>query len=135
MNKALILSTIVLLLIGQALLPAQEKQAKGLKVTEAKLGKDVQNKKLVDTASTFTVNEKAYLWMRLSGGPADSITVTWKHGDQSYPTKLNVGGSPWRTWSYKTLDVAGTWTVTVSDAEGTVLKEMNLEVTGEKPKQ
>jgi hypothetical protein len=135
MNKGLVCSTIVLLLVGLTLLPAQEKQTKGLKVTEAKLGKDVQNKKIVDTTSTFALNEKAYLWLKLTGGPADSITVTWKTGDQSYPTKLNVGGSFWRTWSYKTLSAAGAWTVTVTDAGGTVLKEMNFEVKGDKPKQ
>ncbi len=135
MTKKLVLSTIVLFLSGLIVLQAQEKQTKSLKVIDAKLGKDVQNKKIVDTTSTFAVNEKAYLWMRLTGGPADSISVTWKTGDQSYPTKLNVGGSPWRTWSYKTLDTAGSWTVTVTDAEGTVLKEVKFEVTGEKPKQ
>ena len=134
MNKGVVLSTIVLLLAGLAMAPAQEIQTKSLKVIKAELGKDVQNKVLVDTTSTFVLNEKAYLWMRLTGGPADSITVTWKNGDKSYPTKLNVGGSPWRTWSYKTLADAGAWTVTVTDAEGNVLKEMSFEVTGEKAK-
>ncbi len=130
MNKSLVLATIVLLLVGSAMLPAQDKQSKSLKVTEAKLGKDVQNKKIVDTTSTFALNEKAYLWMRITGGPADSVTVTWKTGSQTYPSKLNVGGSPWRTWSYKTLADTGAWTVTVTDAEGNVLKEMNFAVTG-----
>ncbi|HTP13056.1 MAG TPA: DUF2914 domain-containing protein [Bacteroidota bacterium] len=135
MNKTLALATTILLFAGTAVLPAQEKSAKGLKVTEAKLGKDVQNKKIVDTTSTFALDEKAYLWMRLTGGPADSITVTWKTGSQTYPSRLNVGGTPWRTWSYKTLADTGAWTVTVTDAEGNVLKEMNFEVTGAKTKQ
>jgi hypothetical protein len=135
MNKGLVCSTVVLLLVGLTLLPAQEKQTKNLKVIKAELGKDVQNKVLVDTTKTFAVNEKAYLWMRLTGGPADSITVTWKTGNQSYSSKLNIGGSPWRTWSYKTLADTGAWTVTVTDAGGTVLKEMNFEVKGDKPKQ
>ena len=126
--------TFVLLFLAPTLLPAQEKASKGLKVTEAKLGKDVQNKKLVDTTTTFAVNEKAYLWMRITGGPADSITVTWKSGDQSYPSKLNVGGTPWRTWSFKTLYTAGDWTVTVTDAAGNTLKEMSFKVEAEKPK-
>ena len=135
MNKALVLATIVLLLAGTAVLPAQEKQTKSLQVKEARLGKDVQNKKIVDTTSTFVLNEKAYLWMRITGGPTDSITVTWKTGSQTYPSKLNVGGSPWRTWSYKTLADTGAWTVTVTDAGGSVLKEMNFNVTGTTPKQ
>ncbi len=135
MNKGVVLATIVLLFVGQAMLPAQEKESKGLKVAEAKLGKDVQNKKLVDTTTTFALNEKAYLWLKILGGPADSITVTWKSGTESYPTKLNVGGSFWRTWSYKTLSVAGEWTVTVEDAQGNVLKELKFDVKGEQPKQ
>lgn len=128
MKKYLVPLTIVLLILTQGLLFSQEKEAKGLKVREAKLGKDVQNKKLVDTTSTFALNEKAYLWMRLIGGPADSITVTWKTGDQTYDSKLNVGGSPWRTWSYKTLATPGDWTVSVKDAAGNVLKDMSFKV-------
>jgi hypothetical protein len=135
MKKQLVALTLVLFFLTPAFLYAQEKEASGLKVKEAFLGKNVENKKIVDTTSTFVVNEKAYLWMRLTGGPADSITVTWKTGDQSYPSNLNVGGSPWRTWSYKTLYTAGDWTVTVTDADGRVLKEMMFKVEAEAPKQ
>ena len=136
MKKHLVLLTVVFLFLAPALIPAQEKESKGLKVTEAKLGKDVQNKRIVDTTTTFTVNEKAYLWMRISGGPADSITVTWKSGDQSYPSKLNVGANSWRTWSFKTLYTAGDWTVSVTDAAGKTLKEMSFKVVeAPKPKQ
>jgi hypothetical protein len=135
MKKQWVSLTLVIFFLTPAFLCAQEKEAAGLKVKEAALGKNVENKKIVDTTSTFVVNEKAYLWMRLTGGPADSITVTWKTGDESYPSKLNVGGSPWRTWSYKTLYTAGDWTVTVTDAEGGVLKEMAFKVEAEAPKQ
>ena len=135
MKSSLATLTIVMMFLVPLALLGQEKEAKALKVVQAQLGKDVQNKKLVDTTTTFMVNEKAYLWMRISGGPADSVTVTWKSGDQSYPSKLNVGGSPWRTWSYKTLATAGDWTVTVTDAAGNTLKEMTFKVEAEKPKQ
>jgi hypothetical protein len=134
MKKSLMVLSLVLFFLVPALLPAQEKESKGLKVTEAKLGKDVQNKRLVDTTTVFTVNDKAYLWMRIHGGPADSITVTWKSGDQSYPSKLNVGSSTWRTWSYKTLFTAGDWTVSVTDAGGNVLKELSFKVEEAKAK-
>jgi hypothetical protein len=128
MKRSLVSLAVVVFFLAPSLLPAQEKETKELKVVQAQLGKDVQNKHIVDTTTTFTVNEKAYLWMRLTGGPADSITVTWKTGDQSYPSKLNVGGSPWRTWSYKTLYTPGDWTVTVTDATGNSLKEMSFKV-------
>jgi len=114
----------ILLICSFSLMTAQEPT---LKVTEAKLGKNVENRVLVNEDSVFAVNERAYLWIRVTGGPSDSITVTWSMDTLSYPTKLNIGGSPWRTWSYKTLAVAGTWTVTVSDAAGNVLKEMSFK--------
>jgi hypothetical protein len=134
MKQSLLSLTVVLLFLAPTLLAAQEKESKGLKVTEAKLGKDVQNKKIVDTTTTFAVNEKAYLWMRIKGGPADSITVTWKSGDQSYPSKLNVGADSWRTWSFKTLYTPGDWTVNVTDAAGNILKEISFKVEALKPK-
>lgn len=135
MKRNLVSLALVLFFLTPAIVPAQEKVTKSIKVTQAQLGKDVQNKRLVDTTKTFTVNEKAYLWMRISGGPADSITVTWKTGDQSYPSKLYVGGSPWRTWSYKSLFTAGDWTVTVTDAAGSALKEMSFKVAADTTKK
>ena len=106
----------------------QDTAVKSLQVAEAKLGKGVQDRQITDETTGFALNEKAYLWVKVVGGPSDSISVTWKTADESYSTKLNIGGSPWRTWSYKTLAKAGDWTVTVSDAQGNVLKEVSFKV-------
>jgi hypothetical protein len=100
----------------------------GLKVVEAKLGKGVQDRQITEEASSFAVNEKAYLWLRVSGGPADPIQVTWKAGEHTDTVPLNVGGPTWRTWSSKTLWMAGDWTVTVTDAGGQVLQEVAFTV-------
>ncbi|HEX9614114.1 MAG TPA: DUF2914 domain-containing protein [Bacteroidota bacterium] len=125
------ITILAILLVAALPVLAQEGQTemKKLEVGEAKLGKNVQDRQIVDETTTFEVNEKAYLWMRIVGGSADSVTVTWKTTDQSYEVKLNVGGSPWRTWANKTLYTAGDWTVTVTDDEGNVLKEMSFTVT------
>lgn len=118
----------VLVFVAVPCFAQEQAMEKGLEVAEAKLGKSVENRELTDTTTTFSLNDRAYLWLRVVGGPADSLTVTWKTGDQSYESKLNIGGSPWRTWSYKTCYVAGPWTVTVTDAQGTVLKELRFTV-------
>lgn len=126
MNRMILICLTVLFSIpafGQDQEPASK-----LVVAEAKLGKGVQEREIVDETTTFTLNDRVYLWLRVTGGPADSISVTWKTGDQSYSSKLNIGGSPWRTWSYKTAYTAGDWTVTVTDADGNVLKEMAFKV-------
>jgi hypothetical protein len=111
-------------------LVAQQGQATAstLHIETAKLGTGVQDRELVGDTTSFNLNDRVYLWMKVVGGPADSITVTWKTGDHEFTSKLNIGGSPWRTWAYKTAAVAGDWTATVSDASGTVLKELSFVV-------
>ena len=101
--------------------------AQALEVSEAKLGKGVQNREIVDEATTFAVNERAYLWLRVTGGPGE-INVTWSIGDHSDTVPLKIGGSPWRTWANKTLWQAGDWKVTVTDSAGQVLKEISFQV-------
>jgi hypothetical protein len=107
---------------------AQDNPAGGLQIAEAKLGKGVQDRQITEEATTFAVNEKAYLWMRVTGGPSDPIKVTWKTGDSIDTVELKVGGNPWRTWSSKTLWKAGDWSVTVTSPSGEVLKEVSFTV-------
>jgi len=99
-----------------------------LTVAEAKLGKGVQDRQISEEATTFAVNDKAYVWLRLTGGPSEPIQITWKSGDHTDTLPLKVGAATWRTWSSKTLWKAGDWTVTVSDANGQVLKEIAFTV-------
>lgn len=97
-------------------------------VAEAKLGKNVVDRQIADETTTFAVGEKAFLWLRVDDAAGETLTVTWKVNDQSYPATLSIGGSPWRTWANKTLYMAGDWTVTVSDSAGTTLNEAKLTV-------
>jgi hypothetical protein len=97
-------------------------------VTEAKLGKNVVDRKIADETTTFAVGEKAFLWLRVEGAAGDTLTVTWKVNDQAYPATLNIGATPWRTWANKTLHTTGEWTVTVTDAAGAALNETRLTV-------
>jgi hypothetical protein len=99
-----------------------------LTVADAKLGKGVQDRQISEEATAFAVNEKAYVWLRLTGGPSEPIQITWKSGDHTDTVPLKVGAATWRTWSSKTLWKAGDWTVTVSDANGQVLKEIAFTV-------
>jgi hypothetical protein len=108
-------------------LPAAQALAEAT-VTEAKLGKSVVDRNVVNESAEFTVGEKAFFWVKVEGAADQMLTVTWIQGDNKYPVELKVGGSPWRTWASKTLQSAGSWSVTVSDASGKVLKEMTLTV-------
>jgi hypothetical protein len=132
MNKIFCCGTALALTIMLAgtLFAAEQavKNEEKLQVAEAKLGKDVIEREIVDETSTFDLNGRVYLWLKVTGGSDDSLTVTWKHAEKSYTYILKIGGNPWRTWAYKTGAIAGGWTVTVTDSAGEVLKEMNFEV-------
>ncbi|MBE0557315.1 MAG: DUF2914 domain-containing protein [Proteobacteria bacterium] len=99
-----------------------------LMVAESKFGKDVVDREIVGEATTFAVDERVFLWMRITGGPADSVSVTWSIDEYTWSTNLNVGASTWRTWAYKTAWKAGEWKVTVTDVSGKVLLEKSFTV-------
>ncbi len=100
----------------------------GVQTFEVKLGKGVAERQLTDETAEFALGEKVYLWMKVTGAAGDTLKATWKTGDHTYTSDLAVGGSPWRTWCYKTAALAGDWTVTVTDSKGNVLKEMSFKV-------
>ncbi|MFN0315121.1 MAG: DUF2914 domain-containing protein, partial [Burkholderiales bacterium] len=98
------------------------------KIAEAKTGKAIAERKIADESTTFALGEQAYLWLKVEGAAGETLTVTWTHGDQNFPVTLNVGGTPWRTWSSKRLHLAGDWTVTVTDTAGNKLNESKITV-------
>jgi hypothetical protein len=102
--------------------------SQGLQVADAKLGKGVQDRNITEEATTFAVNDKVYLWLKLTGAGSDAVKVNWKVDDSTDTVTLKVGGSPWRTWSSKTAWKAGDWTVTITDAGDQVLKELKFTV-------
>lgn len=64
-------------------------------------------------------------------GAPTSVHHVWFHGDtQVADVELQVSGSPWRTWSRKTVpaDWTGAWHVEVRDAGGAVLKRIDFTV-------
>ena len=122
----------VLLLISSVTIPTlaanpRQAAAPAIQVTDAKLGKDVQERQIVDETAEFALNDKVYLWLRVTGAAGETLKVAWKTGDHSYSSELAVGGSPWRTWCYKTAAVAGDWSVAVADSKGNILKEMSFK--------
>jgi Protein of unknown function (DUF2914) len=97
-------------------------------VSEAKLGKNIVEREISEETSTFALNDKAYLWMRVVDGKGETVTVTWSAGEQTYDVPLSIGSDSWRTWSSKILHIAGEWTVTVKDSAGATLHQSSLTV-------
>lgn len=98
------------------------------KVTEAKLGTAVVDRKISGETSTFAPGQRAYFWFRVEDATDQLLTVTWKVNDLAFPIGLRIRSSPWRTWASKTLHIAGDWTVIVTDAAGATLHESRFTV-------
>jgi len=114
--------------------PAAPAAAPTLAVAEAVIGRSVADRVPQDTASSFPANVGSVVcWTRITGAAgAASVHHVWFHGDtQVGDVELQIGGSPWRTWSRKTVpaDWTGPWHVEVRDAGGAVLKRVDFSVT------
>ena len=111
--------------------PAQPAAA-SVSVDEAVVAKNVVDRVAQDTGSVFPVDVgQLVLWTKVSGAGGIAIHHVWFHGDtQVGDVELQVGGSPWRTWSRKTVpaDWTGPWHVEVRDAAGAVLKRIDFTV-------
>lgn len=106
--------------------------AAAVDVAEAVVAKAVVDRQPQDTGSTFPADVgQVVCWTKVAGAGGASIHHVWFHGDtQVGDVELQVGGSPWRTWSKKTVpaDWTGAWHVEVRDAAGAVLKRIDFTV-------
>jgi len=112
--------------------PAPAAAASAATVSEAVVAKTVTDRVPQDTGTTFPADVgQVVCWTKLSGANGTTIHHVWFHGDtQVGDVALQVGGSPWRTWSRKTVpaDWTGAWHVEVRDQEGKVLKRIDFTV-------
>jgi hypothetical protein len=99
---------------------------------EAVLARTVADRVPQDTGTAFPDSVgTVVLWMRVTGANGQALHHVWFHGtDQVGDVSLNVGGSPWRTWSRKTIpaDAKGAWHVEIRDAAGNMLKKIDFTV-------
>lgn len=102
---------------------------------EAVLARSVVDRVPQDTGTTFPADVgELVFWTRVANGNPDEIVHhVWFHGDEQVAdVELRIGGSPWRTWSRKTIapDATGAWRVEVRNAAGDVLQRVEFSITG-----
>jgi hypothetical protein len=99
---------------------------------EAVLARTLVDRAPQDTGTAFPDSVgTVVLWMRVTGANGQTLHHVWFHGDdQVGDVSLTIGGSPWRSWSRKTIpaDAKGTWHVEIRDEAGTVLKRIDFTV-------
>ena len=125
------------LLITLAVVPAtvaaqDATQAGAARVmVEAGVGTAVADRQLTGSAESFPVSAGTlYCYMKISNAADTQIEHVWYKGEAEMArVKLNVGGSPWRTWSSKkvTEDAAGDWRCDIVQ-DGAVLKSVKFKI-------
>jgi hypothetical protein len=106
--------------------------AQSTATVEAVLARSVLDRVAQDTGVAFPAEVGTLvLWMRVTGGEGQTLNHVWFYGDTEVGNvPLSIGGSPWRTWSRKTIpmEATGAWHVEIRDAAGTVLKRIDFTV-------
>ena len=98
---------------------------------EAAIAMDVVDRMPVDTASTFSADVgQLWCWTKITGAEGMTIEHVWSYGEWEWVVPLQIGGSPWRTYTSKKVmaDWTGDWTVTVRTSAGEVLETINFTV-------
>jgi hypothetical protein len=99
---------------------------------EAVLARSVMDRVPQDTGTAFPDSVGTIvLWMRATGAEGQTLHHVWFFGDTEVgDVPLTIGGSPWRTWSRKTVPVEakGAWHVEIRDEGGNVLKRIDFTV-------
>ena len=129
------MKTLSMLVTAVALVTGVDASAAESSVTvEATLCKDIANREPVDETSMFKIADgQVVTYSKVTGGAESEIHHVYFKGDMQYDDiTLPIGGSPWRTYSRKTLrpdtGMAGEWRVEIRDADGAVLKTLNFTV-------
>ena len=99
---------------------------------EAVLARNVIDRMPQDTATAFPADVgTVVVWIRASGAAGQTLHAVWFFGDTEVGNvPLSIGGSPWRTWSRKTVpaEATGAWHVEIRDDAGTALKRIDFTV-------
>jgi opacity protein-like surface antigen len=111
--------------------PTQAGAAKSAATAEVSVGTAVADHAITGAAESFPKGTAKLICLSKVTGAADSeIEHVWYKGDaEQARVKLKVGGSPWRTYSTKTLgdEASGDWRCDVVQ-NGTVLQSVKFKV-------
>ena len=95
--KACALLTVATLVISAG---AEARQAE----VELVVASGVTDREPVGASNNFPADVgEVTAWTRVTGAANSTIEHVWRHGDLEFVVTLNIGGSPWRTWSTKNI--------------------------------
>lgn len=103
-------------------------QAAGAVSAEVKAGTGVENKEVAGEATEFAAGTKVFVWSRVFNAGGTKVTHVWKlNGQKNWQVGLNIGSKRWSTSSRRKVK-AGSWTVEVVAADGSVIGSVDFTV-------
>jgi len=103
-------------------------------VARAQLTSAISNNEPIDKITALSNDQtRIYFFTDVRNLGGQKITHRWEYkGKVMAEIPLEVGGSPWRTYSSKTLDPSwtGEWKVTAVDGTGNTLSATTFTYTG-----
>ncbi|HRJ51167.1 MAG TPA: DUF2914 domain-containing protein [Candidatus Thiothrix moscowensis] len=100
-------------------------------VTRSAFTSAISGREPVDQLSRISAGQQMYYFTELTGLQGHVITHKWeRNGAFQLGLQFPVEGSPWRVHSSKSIapNLPGTWTVTVQNDDGSILKQESLQV-------
>ncbi|UCG14911.1 MAG: DUF2914 domain-containing protein [Deltaproteobacteria bacterium] len=112
----------------------QAQQTTSLDVGVAAICRDMVDREPVDAGISFPVSVgQLYCFTKITGAQSPTqVTHVWYYGEtERARVDLTVNSASWRTWSSKIVQPheVGSWRVDVLGPGGTVLKELQFEIT------
>ena len=99
---------------------------------EIQVGTGIENRDIVGSADSFASSVgKVFCWSRITGASGATVKHVWlRNSAEVSSVDLNIGGTPWRTWSSKTIPASwtGDWEVRVVDGNGTTIASKTFKV-------
>jgi hypothetical protein len=133
LSKPAVLIVLVAIFLGLPV-AAVAQDAPSLEVAVAAICQDVVDREPVDAGVSFSASVGTlYCFTKITGAQdATKISHVWYFGaEERARVELDVNSDNWRTWSSKIIQEheIGSWRVDILDAAGTVLKELQFEIT------
>jgi hypothetical protein len=100
---------------------------------EAQIAAQIVDREPQEAGTVFAADVgQVYCWSRFTGAEGTTIQHVWIHDGVEYPVSLAIGGSPWRTWSSKSIppEWAGDWRVEIRDSSGNMMETLSFTVGG-----
>lgn len=122
-----LVTVMALVAIGLALPGQAEAQV----TVEVEIAAQIVDRMPQDAGSSFPIDVgEVFCWTRVIDGVDTELQHVWIHGEMEFPVPVEIGGSPWRTWTSKTIPPAwaGEWRVEIRDGAGAVLATRSFTV-------